>query len=35
MLPHLSIHKYNWSSSGAKIHNQVDQVLLAKRWHTM
>jgi endonuclease/exonuclease/phosphatase family metal-dependent hydrolase len=34
MLPHRSIHKYNWTSPGGKAHNQIDHILIDRRQHS-
>jgi len=34
MFPHRNIHKYNWTSTGAKNHNQIDYILINRRWHS-
>jgi len=34
MLPHWNIHKYTWTSPDGKTHNQIDQVLIGRRWHS-
>jgi hypothetical protein len=34
MFPHRKIHKYTWNSPDAKIHNQIDHVLIERRWHS-
>jgi exonuclease III len=31
MLPHRKIHKYTWTSSDGKTHNQIDHVLIDRR----
>ena len=31
---HRNIHKYTWTYSDAKTHNQIDQILTDRRWHT-
>jgi len=32
--PHRNIHKYTWTSSDGKTHNQIDHVLIDMRWHS-
>ena len=34
MIPHRNIHKYTWTSSDGKTHNQIDHVLIDRRWHS-
>jgi hypothetical protein len=31
---HRNIHKYIWTSSDGKTHNQIDHILIERRWHT-
>ena len=33
MFPYRNIHKYTWTSPDGKTHNQIDQVLIDRRWH--
>jgi hypothetical protein len=33
MFPHRNIRKYTWSSADVKTHNQIDHVLIDRRWH--
>jgi len=32
MFPHRNIHKYTWTSPDGKAHNQIDHVLIDRRW---
>jgi exonuclease III len=32
--PHRKIHKYSWTSPDGNTHNQIDHVLIDKRWHS-
>jgi len=34
MFPHRNIHKYTWTSPNSKTHNQIDHVLIDRRWHS-
>jgi len=34
MLPHRNIHKYTWTSPDGKTQNQIDHVLIGRRWHS-
>jgi len=34
MLPHRNIHKYNWTSPDETTYNQIDHILIDKRWHS-
>jgi endonuclease/exonuclease/phosphatase family metal-dependent hydrolase len=34
MFPHRNIHKYTWTSPYDKTHNQIDHVLIDRRWHS-
>ena len=34
MFPYLHFHKYTWSSPDGKIHNQFDDILIDRRWHS-
>jgi hypothetical protein len=34
MFPHCNIHKYAWTSSEGKMHNQVDHILIERGWHS-
>jgi len=33
MIPHQNIHKYTWTSPERKTHNQIDHILIDRRWH--
>jgi len=34
MLPHRNIHKYTWTSADEKTHNQIEHILIDRRWHS-
>jgi len=34
MFLHSKIHEYIWTSPGGKTHNQIDRVLIDRRWHS-
>ena len=34
MCPQRNIHEYSRTSSDGKIHNQIDQILIGRRWHS-
>ena len=33
MFPNLNIRKYNWTSPDGKTHNQMDLILIDRRWY--
>ena len=33
MIQHQNIHKYTWTSPERKTHNQIDHILIDRRWH--
>ena len=33
MFPHRNIYKYTWTSPDGKAHNQIDHILIDRRWH--
>jgi len=35
MFPHRNIHKYTWTSPDGTSHNQIDHVLIDRRWHSI
>jgi len=35
MFRHQNIHKYTWTSPDGKTHNQIDHVLIDRRWHSI
>ena len=34
MFTHQDIHKYTWTSSDGNTHNQIDHMLIDRRWHS-
>jgi len=34
VFPHRNIHKYTWTSPDCKTYNQIDHVLIDRRWHS-
>jgi hypothetical protein len=33
-LPYRNIHKYTWTSPERKTHNQINHILIDRRWHS-
>ena len=33
IFPHRNLHKYTWTSPDGKTHNQIDRILIDRRWH--
>ena len=34
MFPHRNIHKYTWTCPNRKTHNQIDHIVIDRRWHS-
>ena len=34
MFPQQNIHKYTWNSPDGKTYNQIDRILVDRRWHS-
>jgi len=34
MFPHWNFHKYTRTSTDGKTHNQIDHVVIGRRWHS-
>jgi len=34
MFPRQNIHRYAWTSPDGKTHNQIDHILIDRRWHS-
>jgi hypothetical protein len=35
MFPHRNTHKFIWTSPDGKMHNQIDHILIDRRWHSI
>jgi len=35
MIPHQNIHKYTWTYPDGKTHNEIDHILINRRWHSI
>jgi len=35
MFLHQNIHKYSWTSPNGNAHNQMDNILIERRWHSI
>jgi len=34
IFPHRNIHTYTWTFPDGKTHNQIDHILIDRRWHS-
>jgi hypothetical protein len=34
MFPHSNNHKFSWTSTVGRIYNQIDRILIDRRWHS-
>jgi hypothetical protein len=34
MFPHRNFHKYTWTFPDGHTHNQIDHILIDRRWHS-